>query len=71
MNRALAACSSCGFVTRRHSHIGAGGHCPKCSGPLTETTLTEARRLALERRGAGRLSDQRASGQKSGVGDGG
>jgi predicted Zn-ribbon and HTH transcriptional regulator len=58
MNRALAACLSCGFVTRRHSHIGAGGRCPKCSGPLTETTLTEARRLALERRGARRLSDQ-------------
>lgn len=25
MNRALAACLSCGFVTRRHSHLGAGG----------------------------------------------
>jgi predicted Zn-ribbon and HTH transcriptional regulator len=50
MNRALAACLSCGFVTRRHSHIGAGGRCPKCRRPLTEITLTEARRLALERR---------------------
>jgi predicted Zn-ribbon and HTH transcriptional regulator len=60
MNRALAACLSCGFVTRRHSHIGAGGRCPKCSEPLTETTLAEARRLALERRGARRLSGQAA-----------
>jgi bacterioferritin-associated ferredoxin len=51
MNRALAACLSCGFVTRRHSHIGAGGRCPKCRRPLTEISLTEARRLALERRG--------------------
>jgi len=58
MNRALAACLSCGFVTRRHSHIGAGGRCPKCRRPLTEIALTEARRLALERRGASRLSDQ-------------
>jgi predicted Zn-ribbon and HTH transcriptional regulator len=58
MNRALAACLSCGFVTRRHSHIGAGGRCPKCRRPLTEITLTEARRLALERRGTSRLSDQ-------------
>jgi len=58
MNRALAACLSCGFVTRRHSHIGAGGRCPKCRRPLTEITLTEARRLALKRRGASRLSDQ-------------
>jgi predicted Zn-ribbon and HTH transcriptional regulator len=58
VNRALAACSRCGFVTRRHSRIGAGGRCPKCSGPLTETTLTEARRLALERRGASSISGQ-------------
>jgi predicted Zn-ribbon and HTH transcriptional regulator len=58
MNQALATCLSCGFVTRRHSHIGAGGRCPKCRRPLTEITLTEARRLALERRGASRLSDQ-------------
>ena len=57
MNRALAACLSCGFVTRRHSYIGAGGRCPKCRRPLTEITLTEARRLALERRGASRLSN--------------
>jgi predicted Zn-ribbon and HTH transcriptional regulator len=52
MNRALAVCLSCGFVTRRHSHIGAGGRCPKCSRALTEISLTEARRLALERRAA-------------------
>jgi bacterioferritin-associated ferredoxin len=54
MNRALAACMSCGFVTQRHSHIGAGGRCPKCRRPLTEITLTEA----LKRRGVSRLSDQ-------------
>jgi len=52
VNRALAACLICGFVTRRHSHIGAGGRCPSCRRPLTEITLTEARRLARERRGA-------------------
>jgi len=62
MDRALAACSSCGFVTRRHSHIGAGGRCPKCGRPLTEISLTEARRLALERRSANRFSDQHTSG---------
>lgn len=58
MNRALAACPGCGFVTRRNSHIGAGGRCPKCRRPLTEITLTQARRLALERRGASRPSGQ-------------
>jgi hypothetical protein len=61
MNRALlAACLSCGFVTRRHSHIGAEGRCPNCRRPLTEITLTEARHLALERRTASRLSDRAA-----------
>lgn len=50
MNRALAGCLSCGFVTRRHSHIGAGGRCPKCSGPLTETTRAPGQTRSAERR---------------------
>jgi predicted Zn-ribbon and HTH transcriptional regulator len=57
MNRALAVCLSCGFVTRRHSHIGAGGRCPKCRRSLTELTLTEARRWARERRTGSSTTD--------------
>jgi hypothetical protein len=60
MNRALAGLPELRLRPPAPQPHRRRGRCPKCCGPLTETTLTEARRLALKRRGVSRLSDRAA-----------
>lgn len=52
---ALVACGVCGFVTRRHSPIGAGGKCPHCERELVPVSFSAARKLQLRKRELVRL----------------
>ncbi|HKT83234.1 MAG TPA: hypothetical protein VJQ84_05290 [Solirubrobacterales bacterium] len=46
---ALVACGVCGFVTRRHSRIGAGGECPDCGRELIPVSFSTARKIQLRK----------------------
>jgi hypothetical protein len=46
---ALVACGVCGFVTRRHSRIGAGRECPYCGRELTPVSFSTARKIQLRK----------------------
>jgi hypothetical protein len=46
---ALVACRDCGFVTRRHSHIGLTGVCPDCRQSLMPISFSAARALQIRK----------------------
>jgi hypothetical protein len=62
---ALVACGGCGFVTRRHSRIGAEGKCPNCrESKLVPVSFSAARKLQLRKRELERLGVRMPSARK-------